>query len=85
MKYILFILFLTSCICISYGFYIKPSDIKLGDLLIGLSIAIGFLITMPLFIFHRWKNKKVNDYMLTKENIKKMNDFKNSKEQKKYN
>jgi hypothetical protein len=34
---------------------------------------------MPIFIFRRWKNKDVKDYMLTKENIEKMRDFNDSK------
>jgi hypothetical protein len=34
---------------------------------------------MPVFIYHRWKNKNVKDYMLTKENIEKMQDFQKDK------
>jgi hypothetical protein len=34
---------------------------------------------MPLFIYHRWKNRSVKDYMLTKENIKKMQDYQKDK------
>ena len=37
-------------------------------------------IVMPLFIYNRWKNKDIKDYMLTEESIKKMRAFNNSKE-----
>ena len=78
MKYFIIILLCASIAGVFYGFHIKPTDPKNGDLFIGLSVALGFLIVMPLFIFHRWKNRSVKDYMLTKENIEKMNDFNNS-------
>ena len=54
------------------GFYVRTSDQATGDIVIGLSILTGTFILMPLFIYHRWKNRKVKDYMLTKENLDKM-------------
>ena len=79
MKYLIILLFFVSLIGGSIGFYIKPEDSATGDLLIGLSIVLGFFVVMPLFIYHRWKNRSVKDYMLTKESIEKMRDFNNSK------
>jgi hypothetical protein len=35
---------------------------------------------MPLFIYNRWKNKDIKDYMLTEESIKKMSAYNNSKD-----
>ena len=64
------------------GFYIKPEDPETGNLFIGLSIVLGFFVVMPLFIYHRWKNRSVKDYMLTKESIEKMREFNNSKDKK---
>ena len=61
------------------GFYVRTSEQATGDIVIGLSILTGTFILMPLFIYHRWKNRKVKDYMLTKENIEKMRDFQNDK------
>ena len=31
-----------------------------------------FFVVFPLFSYYRWKDKKVEDYMLTKENLEKM-------------
>jgi len=79
MKIILIILFIIVALGIGVGFIIRSSDEGQGDIVIGLSILTGTFILMPLFIYHRWKNRKVKDYMLTKENIEKMRDFQNDK------
>lgn len=79
MRQFLVILFFSILITCCIGFYIKPDDIKVGNLLIGLSVAGLFLVWMPLFIYHRWKGKNVKDYMLTKENIEKMRDYSKDK------
>lgn len=82
MKYLLAILFISVLIALGIGFYIKTDDEALGNLIIGLSMVTGFFILMPLFIYHRWKNKDVKDYMLNKENIEKMRAYQKSKERK---
>lgn len=75
MKHFLRILLITTIVCLCIGFYIKTTDETTGHFLIGISVVVGFLILMPLFIYHRWKDRSVKDYMLTKENIEKMRDF----------
>lgn len=72
MKYFLSIFFLLILITFITGFYVQSSDGKLGNLLVGLSIMALFFVWMPFFIYHRWKDKDLKDYMLTKENIRKM-------------
>ena len=79
MKYILQFLVLLSIIGICYGLYLKPVNTETGDLFVGLSLVLLIFITMPIFIYRRWKNKDVKDYMLTKENIEKMRDYNDSK------
>jgi len=79
MKIILSVLFIIVGLGVLLGFYIKTSDQSTGDIIIGISILVGTFILMPLFIYHRWKNRSVKDYMLTKENIEKMRDFQNDK------
>ena len=82
MKLLLKILLFLDIIGLSIGFYIKSENIAQGDLIIGLSLVLGFFVVMPLFIYHRWKNKNVKDYMLSKENILKMREFNDSKDHK---
>ena len=79
MKYIIGILFISVLIALGIGFYLKTDNEATGNLIIGLSLMIGFLVLMPLFIYSRWKNRSVKDYMLTKENIKKMQDYQKDK------
>ena len=45
---------------------------KTGDLIIGISVLVGTLIFMPLFLATRWKGKKLKDYTFSNENLKKM-------------
>jgi uncharacterized protein YneF (UPF0154 family) len=75
-KFLLFISFIGLC----SGFYIKDENTVSGDYLIGLSLMLLMFIIMPLFIYNRWKNKDIKDYMLTEESIKKMRAFNNSKD-----
>ncbi|MBG6133209.1 hypothetical protein IWQ47_004617 [Aquimarina sp. EL_43] len=76
MKYIIRILFIAIIILICVGYYFKNSgDHNTGDKLVGIGILASSFILMPLFIYHRWKNKKIKDYMLTEENLKKMRDY----------
>jgi len=79
MKYIPAILLIAAIICCCVGFYVRPEDPKTGEFLIGASIATTFFVTMPVFIYQRWKDRNVKDYMLTKENIEKMRDYSEEK------
>jgi len=75
MKYFLIILLLIVVSGTCIGFYIRSENMVTGDFIIGLSITITFFLLMPLFIYYRWKNKSVKDYMLTKENLDKMRKY----------
>jgi len=78
MKYIIGLLFIASFGSIIAGFVFKPEPI--AEKLIGSGVVGLFLFVIPLFTYHRWKGRKVKDYMLTKENIQKMQDYQNKKE-----
>lgn len=79
MKYILTLLFLIALSFVLYGYYIGEDDLVVKYRFIGLGIVVFFFVWMPIFIYHRWKNKKVKDYMLNKENIEKMRDYSKKK------
>ena len=76
MRYIILVLFILIVLGVATGFYFRifEEDIKTGDIIIGLSVLASCFILMPLFIYHRWKGKKLKDYTLSPENIKKMKD-----------
>jgi hypothetical protein len=58
----------------SIGFYIKvvENDAVTGDKIIGLSVLFSTFIFMPLFLYHRWKGKKIEDYVLDKKKLDEM-------------
>ena len=61
--------------CISaivYGLIITEDSPQAGNSYVGFGTLFLFLVAMPLFIFTEGKGKKVKDYMLTEENIRKM-------------
>lgn len=69
MKYIIFIAFLASFGSIICGFLF---EVEYSQKLIGFGVLGIVFIVFPLFSYHRWKDKNVKDYMLTKENLDKM-------------
>ncbi len=76
MKYSIRVLFFAIIIMISIGYYFKNTgDSLTGDRWVGLGVLVTSFILMPLFIYQRWSNKDIKDYMLTENNIKKMNSF----------
>ena len=71
------ILAILIAIAIATGFYYRMNDeIILGDRIIGIAVLASVFILMPIFLYHRWKGKKLKDYTLSEENFKKMRDRK---------
>lgn len=75
--------FILSILLVVMGFYFKNENFALGEMLIGLGVVCGFLVTMPLFLYNRWKDKDIKEYMLTKESFQKMKDYEVNKENEK--
>ncbi|QRM88989.1 hypothetical protein FG167_06985 [Lacinutrix sp. WUR7] len=69
MKYLILIISIATLTSIILGFTL---DVDYSQKLIGFGVLGLFFITFPLFSYHRWKDKKVEDYMLNKENLDKM-------------
>ncbi|RTE55508.1 hypothetical protein EHW67_02790 [Arenibacter aquaticus] len=72
MKYIISLILIASIISIIYGFSIKEEDLILANKCIGFGTVGIFLLAMPLFLIKVSKGKKMKDYMLNEENIRKM-------------
>ncbi|MDT0644132.1 hypothetical protein RM553_14945 [Zunongwangia sp. F363] len=60
-------------IAIGAGFYFRIQDnILLGDRLIGIGVLASAFILMPIFLYVRWKGKRLEDYTLSNKNIRRM-------------
>ena len=57
---------------IIYGFNLDESQQNLANKFIGSGTLMLFLIAMPLFLFKESKGKDFKNYMLTDENVRKM-------------
>ena len=73
MKYILRLLFLGFLVVLGRGYYVNELlDYKAGEKIIGLGVLFGAFVYLPLFLYHRWKDKIISDYTLTEKNMAKM-------------
>lgn len=76
MKYLILILSIVAITCIALGFFL---EIEYSERLIGSGVLVLFIVVFPLFSYHRWKDKNLKDYMLTKENLDKMRETQKDK------
>ena len=72
MKRLIYILFFSLLSILILGFYLKQDDFDFGNKIIGFTVLIFVFIFLPLFIYESWKNKNIEDYMLSDEKLKKM-------------
>ncbi|WP_430410706.1 hypothetical protein [Kordia sp.] len=75
MKYILIILLIALVGVGAFAHYYKFQEENFDQKVIGLCILTFSFIWMPLFIYYRYKDKKKEDFILSNENLKEMNDF----------
>jgi hypothetical protein len=68
-KYLILLLTILALGSIIYGFSVETAY---SQKFIGFGTLGLFIIVFPLFSWYRWKDKNVQDYMLTKENLDKM-------------
>ena len=71
MKLFIYVLFTISLILIISGYIIE--DIN-SEKFIGGGTLLLFFIVIPLFLYSRWQNKKLKDFILDNEELKKMKD-----------
>ncbi|MDC6350393.1 hypothetical protein PP178_02440 [Zeaxanthinibacter sp. PT1] len=71
-RYIIAAILLGSLGLIIYGFTIIEDDPLIANKCIGFGTVGIFLVAMPLFLITESKGKKMKDYMLTEENIRRM-------------
>ncbi|MAN29149.1 MULTISPECIES: hypothetical protein [Mesonia] len=76
MKYVIIVLFIAIAIATGVGLYIITfeENESLGNIIMGITVLASSFILMPLFIYHRWKGKKLEDYTLSRKNLDKMRD-----------
>lgn len=84
MRYLIIFFFILAVALTSYGFYLQTNDMLTSERYIGLGVVIFFFVWMPLFLYHRWKDKNVKDYMLTDDSFKKMRDYEKNRSKKEW-
>ncbi len=72
LKHVVVLIVLASLGAIGYGYSLDASQELLANKYIGSGVVALFLLAMPLFLYKESKGKKMKDYMLTEENVRKM-------------
>ncbi|MEN8124260.1 MAG: hypothetical protein ABFR32_03950 [Bacteroidota bacterium] len=70
MKLVLKIVFVIVAGLIIYGFYINSANEGQGEKFIGFGVLVFAFILMPLFIYHRYKDKDLSKYRFLNKNEK---------------
>ncbi|AEM70582.1 hypothetical protein Murru_1541 [Allomuricauda ruestringensis DSM 13258] len=71
LKHIIFLIMIASFAAIFYGLSLDEDHPDAQKYVGGGTVGL-FLVAMPLFLWKESQGKNMKDYMLTKENIKKM-------------
>jgi len=72
LKHFIIFIVLASFAAIIYGFTLDETQEALANKYIGSGTVGLFLIAMPLFLYKESKSRDFKDYMLTDENVRKM-------------
>jgi hypothetical protein len=71
-RYLVLLIVLASLGGIAYGFTLMETAPVTANKYIGFGVVGLFLVAMPIFLIFESRGKKMKDYMLTDENIRKM-------------
>lgn len=62
MKYVLTTILIIILGVLAYGYFVRNSGEANGEIIIGIGVLAVAFIFMPLFIYHRYKNKNIKDF-----------------------
>ena len=66
MKYVITTLLIIIIGVLAYGYYVKNTGGANGEIIIGIAVLAIAFVLMPLFIYHRYKNKNIKDFTFDK-------------------
>lgn len=62
MRFVLTTLLILVVVGMTYGYFLKEAGDFDGEILMGIGVLVIAFIIMPLFIFHRYKNKDMSSF-----------------------
>ncbi len=66
MKFVIIFVLILTLGMLGVGYYIKNAGDANGEIVIGLGVLTVAFVLMPLFIYHRYKNKNLSDFTFDK-------------------
>jgi len=69
---------------LSYGFYLKNTEGTNAELIIGIAVILIAFVLMPLFIYHRYKDKDMKSFQFKnfREELEKFHEKEKEEEKK---
>jgi len=67
LKIILRFLLLIEVMLFFIGYYIKSSNPKQGNFIVGIAVLGMAFVLLPFFLYMRYKKKKLSEYMFPKD------------------
>jgi len=69
LKFILRLLLLIEVVLFLVGYFIKSTNPTKGNFIVGIAVLGMAFILLPFFLFIRYKNKKLSQYMFPKDPV----------------
>jgi len=70
LKIILRLLFFIEIGLFLVGFYLKNTNATNGNFIVGIAVLGMAFILLPFFLYTRYKNKKLSQYIFPKDSVK---------------
>jgi protein-S-isoprenylcysteine O-methyltransferase Ste14 len=78
MKYTIRIVLIITVLIIVTGLVLLQYQFKKANFVVGIGVLLFAFVLLPLFLYHRYKGKKLTDYTLDKDKINQIFDNLNS-------
>jgi hypothetical protein len=67
MKTFLKLIFIADMLLFAWGFYTQTTLEKRGALILGCAVVVMAFVVLPLFLYTRYKDKKLSEYLFPSE------------------
>lgn len=72
MKKVVILIFFIVLLSLSIGVYLQNIKHPIAEKIMGISVLVIIFVLIPLFLYYRFKEKNLNDYILDKEKWEKI-------------
>ena len=74
MKTAVRIILILNILILATGFYLQYKEVAFAEKVIGFGVLLTVFVLLPLFLYYRYRNKNLQDYLLTQDKFEKLKD-----------